>query len=223
MRDTETRKRLAIFDLDGTLFDSMSVWEDVDRIFLERRGITLPPDYAEIIGPMGFLRAAQYTIERFSLSASPEDIMAEWQSLAIRAYREDVGLKHGARTYLDSLRRRNIPIAAATASRAEYYLPAMKRLGIDDLFSSVTEISEVSCGKGSPDVYLRAMEKTNGALTPRECVVFEDILPGVRGALAGGFYTVGVMDDHAANPELIRALCDRYIVSFEELLVRDVF
>ncbi len=214
-------KKAAIFDLDGTLLDSMGVWLWVDRVFLERRGIALPDDYADAIAHLGFPAAADYTKQRFSLSDSEEAIMAEWQALAIDAYETRVPLKHGARAYLESLCRRRIPFAAATASRIEFYKPAMCRLGIWDMFQSVTEISEVSRGKGNPDIYFRAADKLG--VPCGDCVVFEDILPGIRGAAAGSFYTVGVYDDRAAHPELIRALCDRYIYSFEELLVRDVF
>ena len=215
------KKKAAIFDLDGTLLDSMGVWQEVDRVFLERRGIPLPDDYAAAIAPMGFPAAAEYTKKRFSLPEDEETIMTEWHTLAVDAYANEVGLKHGVLEYLSSLRRRRIPFAAATASQAEFYLPALRRLGIADWFSSVTEISEVSRGKGNPDIYLRAAEKLGYAV--EDCAVFEDIVPGVRGATAGGFYTVAVYDEHCANPELLQAICDRYIYSFSELLSDDIF
>lgn len=215
------KKKAAIFDLDGTLLDSMDVWTEVDRRFLARRGIPLPDDYADALAPLGFHAAAEYTKKRFSLPDAEEHIMDEWFSLAVDAYANDVPFKPGAGAYLDSLSRRRIPIAAATASRAEFYIPALKRLGVWDCFSSVTEIGEVARGKGSPDIYLRAAEKLG--MAPEDCVVFEDILPGIRGAAAGGFYTVAVHDDRAAEKDMIRALCDRYIYSFEEMLLEDVF
>lgn len=215
------KKKAAIFDLDGTLLDSMDVWLEVDTVFLRRRGIALPEDYAAAISPMGFPAAAEYTKTRFALAEDVETIMAEWHALAVDAYASRVGLKHGVLDYLTSLRRRRIPFAAATASQAVFYLPALRRLGIADWFSSITEISEVSRGKGNPDIYLRAAEKLGYAV--EDCAVFEDIVPGVRGAAAGGFYTVAVYDAHCANPELLRAICDRYIYSFSELLSDDVF
>lgn len=215
------KKKAAIFDLDGTLLDSMGVWQDVDRIFLERRGIALPDDYAAAISPMGFPAAAEYTKTRFSLPEDEDAIMAEWHTLAVDAYAHHVTLKHGVMDYLMSLRRRGIPFAAATASQAVFYLPALRRLGIADWFSSVTEISEVSRGKGNPDIYLRAADKLG--VSVGDCAVFEDIVPGIRGASAGGFYTVAVYDEHCSNPELLRAICDRYIYSFSELMTDDIF
>lgn len=213
--------RAAIFDLDGTLLDSMDVWLEVDRIFLARRGLQLPDDYAAAISPMGFPAAAAYTKNRFSLPEDESAIMAEWHALAVDAYAHRVELKPYALDYLHSLRKRRIPLAAATASQAVFYMPALRRLGIDTWFSSITEISEVSRGKGHPDIYLRAAEKLG--CTPMQCVVFEDILPGIRGASAGGFYTVGVRDDHSSDQTLLRALADRYIEDYRELLINDVF
>ena len=216
-----SKKKAAIFDFDGTLLDSMGVWLEVDRVFLARRGIALPDDYAEAISPMGFPAAAAYTKKRFALDEDEDAIMAEWHALAVDAYANHVALKHGVLDYLTSLRRRGIPFAAATASQAVFYLPALRRLGIADWFSSITEISEVSRGKGNPDIYLRAAEKLGMAAV--DCAVFEDIVPGVRGALAGGFYTVGVYDDRCVNADLLRAICDRYIYSFSELFDDDIF
>lgn len=215
------KKKAAVFDLDGTLLDSMGVWLEVDRVFLARRGIALPDDYAAAISPMGFPAAASYTKTRFALCEEEAAIMAEWHALAVDAYTNHVGLKPGVMEYLTSLRRRGIPFAAATASQAVFYMPALRRLGIADWFSSVTEISEVSRGKGNPDIYLRAAEKLG--VPVEDCAVFEDIVPGIRGAAAGGFYTIAVFDEYCANPELLHAICDRYIYSFDELLSDDVF
>ena len=221
MRYETVRKRAAIFDLDGTLLDSMGVWLEVDEIFLSRRGIALPDDYAQAISPMGFPAAAEYTKRRFCLPEDEAAIMAEWHDLAVDAYAHRVPLKPYAKDYLESLRARRIPIAAATASQAVFYLPALERLGILGYFSSITEISEVARGKGNPDIYLRAAEKLG--YPPEDCAVFEDIVPGVRGAAAGGFYTVAVYDEHNPNKELLCAISDRYIFSFAEMFAEDIF
>ncbi len=215
------KKKAAIFDLDGTLLDSVGVWHEVDRVFLSRRGIAVTDDYMQAIAHMDFPRAAVYTKNRFSLCEEETSIMAEWRALAIDAYTYHVPLKPHAEEYLASLHRRGIPIAAATASQSVFYQPALERLGILRYFSSITETSEVVRGKGFPDVYLRAAEKLSAPV--EDCAVFEDIVPGIRGAADGGFYTVGVYDPHNPQRELFECLCDRCIYSYSELLQHDIF
>ena len=217
----EEVKKGAIFDLDGTLLDSMGVWSEVDVEFLARRGIAMPDDYSAALAPMGFPKAAEYTKKRFSLPEDEESIMAEWHTMAEDAYRTRIGAKPYVREYLEALKEKRIPIAAATASERVFWEPALSRLGLLPFFSSVTVIGEVKRGKGFPDIYLRAAEKLG--LAPAECAVFEDIPAGITGARDGGFFTVGVYDEHNRNAETLPMLCDRYIRSFEELLSEDIF
>ena len=216
-----TRFSAAIFDLDGTLLDSMGVWVEVDERFLARRNIALPQDYCAAIAPMGFPQAAAYTKARFSLPESEEAIMAEWHGMAVDAYAKEILCKPHVYDYLDALRQKGIFMAAATASQPEFYVPALQRLGLTPYFSSVTEVAEVSRGKGFPDIYLRAAGKLG--ISPDRCVVFEDIPAGIRGARDGGFYTVGVYDAHCTDAEAVRTLCDRYITDFSELMEKDIF
>lgn len=84
------KKKGAIFDMDGTLLDSMWVWRQIDVDFLGRRGFEVPPDYLEMITPMGYCRAAEYTIERFGLNEKPEDLIQEWYGMAAEAYAKKV-------------------------------------------------------------------------------------------------------------------------------------
>lgn len=218
---SQRKPKAAIFDLDGTLLDSMGVWLWVDQEFLLRRGIEMPSDYSAIIAPIGFPAAAQYTKERFSLPETEEEIMAEWRSMAISAYEHDVMAKPDAIAYLKHLIQKGVPIAAATASRPEFYVPALKRLCMYELFSSITEIAEVKHGKGHPDVYLRAAEKLG--VSPTECAVFEDIYTGVKAAKEGGFITVAVYDKHHTDTKESKAIADYHINAYIELLENDIF
>ncbi len=211
----------AIFDLDGTLLDSMGVWAAVDEAFLLRRGIEMPDDYSAMLAPMGFPAAAAYTRARFSLPESEEAIMTEWHEMAVDAYTHHIEAKPFVREYLSMLRQKHISIAAATASQAVFYRPALQRCGLFSYFSSITEISEVSRGKGFPDIYLRAAEKMNRP--PEQCAVFEDICAGISGARAGGFFCVGVYDAHTMEQDILRRSADRYIYDFSELLQQDIF
>ena len=101
---TEKQWKGAIFDLDGTLLDSMGVWDQVDIDFLKKRNLPMPDDYKQKIAAMGFPEAARYTIERFGFSETPEMLLQEWREMAREAYALHVDLKPGAKEYLEKLK-----------------------------------------------------------------------------------------------------------------------
>lgn len=208
----------AIFDLDGTLLDSMWVWKQIDVDFLGKRGLDVPRDYLEKITPMHFLQAAEYTIKRFSLPDTTDEIIAEWSDMALDAYRNTIGLKPHAKEYLLYLKEKDVKLSVATASNEQIYTPALKRNGIYDLFDAFTSSYEAARGKGFPDVYELAAEKIG--LDAEDCVVFEDIYAGIKGAKAGGFFAVGVEDVFASHErDKIIAEADLYIKDFSELII----
>lgn len=207
----------AIFDLDGTLLDSMWIWEQIDIEFLSKRGLDVAEDYLAAITPMHFYQAAEYTISRFGLPETADEIVAEWSDMALDAYRHRIGLKPYAKEYLLFLKEQGVKLSVATASSDFIYMPALERNGIYDLFDAFTSSSEAARGKGFPDVYELAAEKIG--LTAKDCAVFEDIYAGVKGAKLGGFYTIGVEDKYAAHErEQIKKEADLYIKDYEELL-----
>lgn len=206
-----------IFDLDGTLLDSLWVWDEVDTVFLTRRGLPVTPDYGQAIAHLGFADAARYTIGRFGLSETPEQLMDEWYSLARAAYRDRVPLKPHAEEFLRKLCAQGVHISAATSSEPELILPCLDRLGITGLFDNITTIHEVNGDKSSPDIYLLAAERMD--IAPTQCAVFEDILRGIQSAKSAGFYTVAVEEPASAHDQTeIEHTADRYIRSFAELL-----
>ena len=210
-------KKGAIFDLDGTLLDSMGVWRRIDEDFLGKRGICVPDDYLKAITAKNFQDAADYTIERFGLKESADAIMTEWFDMAIDAYTNDVVLKPFVKEYMQMLRENDIKIAAATSSDARLFEPCLKHHGIYEWFDAFSVTAEVKRGKGYPDVYENAAEKLG--LKAADCVVYEDILKGVEGAKLGGFYVIGVEDVHSSyEKEEIQKEADRYITTFEELM-----
>lgn len=206
-----------IFDLDGTLLDSLWVWRQVDIISLKRRGIDVPDDYAQAIAHLSFAEAAQYTIDRFHLTESSKLLMEEWYAMAVTEYRDHVMLKPHVRAFLEKAHTYQIPMAAATASDYTLITPTLKRLGVFDLFQSVTTIQEVTRDKSFPDIYLLAAERLG--VSPAKCVVYEDILLGIQSAKSVGFYTVGVEEPFSLpNREKIKQTAHRYIESFADLL-----
>ncbi len=212
-----TQMKCAIFDLDGTVLDSTDVWNQIDAVFFAERQIELPEDYAKTIAPMGFYKAAVYTVETFGLDETPDEVVRVWNGMAQAAFARDVGLKPNVKPYLEQLRSQNIRLCIATASHPELFVPALERNGVMELFDKITTITEVRRGKGFPDIYWKAAESVQTPVA--DCVVFEDILEGVRGAKDGGFYTVGVYDKNArADTEKIKTASDRFIYDYAELL-----
>ena len=205
--------KAAIFDLDGTLVDSMGVWEEVDRVFLERRGFTMDPSYSQALKTMRFEEAAYYTIERYALKESPEAIMAEWDEMARSAYETEVKCKSGVKRYLQQLKAKGIKLAVASVSTLPMVMAALKGNGIEHLFEVVVDVAQVVHGKDEPDLYYLAAEKLQ--LPPEECMVFEDALLGVRTAKKAGFKACGVWDAASKADEVImRDVADGYITDF---------
>lgn len=207
----------AIFDLDGTILDSMWVWQRVDVNFLGKRGIAIPSDYAKAISAMNIKTAAEYTIERFQLSETVEDVVEEWFGMAMKEYGEDVQLKSGVREYLAYLKAMGVKLAVATSSPEQLFLPCLENNEIFEFFDAIVTTMEVPRGKEFPDVYEEAARRIG--LKPSECIVFEDILKGTKAASQGGFYVVAVEEEHAAeDKEEIMQIADKYIKDFEEML-----
>ncbi|HIS78532.1 HAD family hydrolase [Anaeromassilibacillus sp. An200] len=201
-----------IFDLDGTLLDSMDVWSRVDKEFLADYGIAVPPDYMEACGAMSFRETAEYTIARFSLPAKPEDLMERWLEMAREEYALHVSLKPGAAELLQKLHRCGVRLAVATASRREHFLPCLERHGILSLFDELVTTDDAGCGKNSPDIFHLTAERLG--LPTKDCAVFEDTLPAAKSASAAGCIPFGVWEKHSekAKPDMQR-VCRGYFSS----------
>lgn len=206
----------AVFDLDGTLIDSTGVWHKIDIDFLTKRGIDVPKDFSQEIKKHNFTTGAVYAKERFHLKESVDEIKKEWFDMAISEYTYNIKLKKGVAGYLKLLKHNNVKLALATSSEHRLYEKCLKRNGIYEYFDVFTHTTEVKRGKGYPDIYDKAVSDCGC----RACksVVFEDILPAVLGAKAGGYYTVGVYDK-ASEEDLsrIKDNCDKFIYNFNEL------
>lgn len=185
--------RGAIFDLDGTLIDSMGVWEQVDVDFLAMHGFACDPSYTKAVGSMHYEEAATYTIARYGLQMSKQEVLDTWFDMAVRAYGSTIELKPHARALLSACKENGIRLALATASPAALYEPVLRRHGLLDWFDAIVTTGDVARGKGFPDIYVLAAQKLS--VPPTQCAVFEDILQGILGARAAGAITVAVYDD----------------------------
>ena len=203
-----------IFDLDGTILDSMNVWEQIDVDFLTKRGLDVPPDYINEICSRSFPEAAKYTIEHFNLTDSADDLLREWNSMAAYAYGHTVPLKPNVREYLTALKNHGAKLAVATSLPAELYEPVLRNHGVMELFDVVCSTDEVEYGKTRPDVFLLTAQKLGVA--PEMCIVFEDILQAMISAKQIGMTVYGVYDDSSADKwELIQKTADGVIYDFK--------
>ncbi|MDE5617037.1 MAG: HAD family phosphatase, partial [Clostridia bacterium] len=209
-----------IFDLDGTLLDSMWVWEKVDKDFLAENGIAVTSDYTEAVKQMHFEESALYTKNRYSLAITTEQIKNRWIEMVKEEYARNIRLKAGAYDFIRKLISKEVKIAFATTlfrEVAELCLDnnglSYRKLGIE---CPLVSIEEVSRGKGFPDIYLEAARRIE--VEPCDCMVFEDIPLAIEGANAGGFRTCGVYDKYSNNESKFSALCKNYIESVAILL-----
>jgi HAD superfamily hydrolase (TIGR01509 family) len=215
MKRPGLRFRAAIFDLDGTLIDSMSVWKRVDRVFLAKRGITPPPDYFDAVGALGFLETALYTIERFSLDETADELMREWNEMVADEYAHNIKLKPGAGEYLVRLRDAGIKTALATSSTEELCASALSNNGIDHMFDAICTVSEVGRGKEFPDIFIY----TSGRLGvgPEGCLVFEDNIKAAMSAKAAGMAVLGVYDETVGDRwDEMKRIADGWIMDFND-------
>lgn len=206
-----------IFDLDGTITDSNGLWLEVDHQFLSRRGLASTPEYLDAIGRSIFPVAADFTKEYYHLEDAPEDIMAEWEALAVHQYTHEVELKPGVLAFLEQCRREGRSMAIFTACRPNLCRAVLGRFGLLDWFHPIVYAEELGLEKHDPRCFTRLCELLG--VPPEECTFFDDSPSNCATALAAGMVAVGVYDEfYSHRQEELKASCSRYIRSFEELI-----
>lgn len=210
-----------IFDFDGTLADTLSMWSNIDLMFAKKHNITFDDSYPDKIAAMNFSQAAQFTKELFDLDMTVDEIIGEWYGYAVYEHTHNVYFKEGAVEFIKYLRKNGIKTAIASASETELIFPALKNNNAENLFDAFAMSKEVKRGKGFPDVYDLACERLG--LKSCECVVFEDIVEAVKGAKMGNYKTVAVYDERSKKDrEVLISLADLYIDNYNELLTERV-
>ena len=204
----------AIFDLDGTLVDSMKIWDVLPGKVVRSFGAEPTDDLAYQLAAMDKQEAADYMIKTFLLPLSREEVLNRVNELVDEEYSSVVPLKKGADVLLEFLHSNKIPCSIATASEVSQAEQAMKRLGQWECFQFV--LSCMQCGsKSSPQIYYQAAERMGTA--PEQTLVFEDALHAAQTAKKAGFVVVGVFDpSSAADEQKMRAVCDFYLPSLDD-------
>jgi HAD superfamily hydrolase (TIGR01509 family) len=209
-----------IFDMDGTLVDSMHVWEKIDVDFFEKRGIDTPPDYFEAVVAMGIRETADYTIKRFALNETTDEVIREWEDMAAYEYAHNISLKPNVREYLTRLRGKRMKMAIATSSPIELVETALGHNDIRDYFDCICTSDEAGRGKEFPDVFLLAAKKLG--VSPENCLVFEDTLAAAKSAKTADMAVWGVYDETGADRwEELMKVSDGFLYDFSEAPLLD--
>lgn len=209
-----------LFDLDGTLMDSMWVWVDVDEAYIRRYGLTPPEDFNQKIEGMSYTETAMYYLRVFpEIHKTLDEIKQEWYEMTLSRYTEEVTLKPGLVPFLKELKKRGMKMGVATSNTRELVNAALKAHGISEYFDIISTSCEAGAGKPAPDVYLHAA----GALKvrPDGCLVFEDVPMGILAGKNAGMRVCAVDDAFSSAQEARkRELADYYIYSYEDVLKR---
>lgn len=202
-----------IFDLDGSLVDSMWMWKAIDIEYLGKFGIPLPEDLQSCIEGKSFHETALYFKERFPIPDSIEKMKEDWNRMAWEKYEKEVPLKPGVKEFLQGCKENQIKLGIATSNSRQLmdHIAGVHRL--NDYFECIVTGCEVERGKPSPDIYLAAAEKLQ--VKPSKCLVFEDIVAGIQAGKSAGMHVCAVEDAYsAAAREAKEELADYYITDY---------
>ncbi len=215
------RLQSAIFDMDGTLLDSMHMWKDLGGELLRGLGYTPAPDLQERLKALTLREGAAYCKEAYGMPQSVDELTARIAARIEDFYRNEVRAKPGVANFLSLLKMEGVWMYVATATDRPLAEAALRRAGIRDYFRGVLTCGEIGRGKDSPEIYEGAMRRLRS--NKRDTVVFEDALFAARTAKNAGFRVAAVYDACAEEDQpALRALADYYIASFEELFETEI-
>ena len=209
------RLRGAIFDMDGTLLDSMQVWENAGEDYLRTLGCVPEEGVGELMKSMSLQQAALYCRERYALPLSVEEIMAGVNGRVERFYRQEARLKPGALDFLRTLSQRGVRMCLATATDLHLVEAALDRCGVRTYFSALFTCTQVGSGKDEPHIYRAALRHLGTGRA--DTLVFEDAFYAARTAKGDGFVTVGVADAYEKNEGELERLSDFFLRDFREV------
>lgn len=209
--------KACLFDMDGTLLDSMHIWKDIDIEFFARYGLELPKTFQNEIEGKSFTETAEYVKEQYKVPLSVEEIIQTWNEMAFQKYAKEIGFKEGAFAFLKYLKEKGIRTAICTSNSRELVNAVEENLGFGAYMDTIVTSCEVGAGKPAPDVYLEAARRVG--VEPKDCLVFEDIVPGLMAGKNAGMKLCAVEDAFSADQrEEKKAMADYYIENYLELL-----
>lgn len=205
-----------IFDLDGTLVDSMWMWKQIDIDYLARYNLDFPSDLQKVIEGFSFTETAEYFKKRFKLADNIDKIKSDWNDMARDIYANKVPMKEGAMDFLNYLKSKKIPMGIATSNSRELAEIVLDKHNIKGYFDSIRTSCQVDKGKPSPDVYLQVAKDLQ--VEAENCLVFEDVPQGIMAGKNANMKVCAVYDEHSKKEtEQKKRLAEYYIHSMTEL------
>lgn len=204
----------AIFDFDGTLFDSMFIWNTAGETYLRSIGIEPREDLRKVLKTMSLLQSATYIREKYAVELTLEEIMDGINRTVENFYFHTVQPKEGVATFLEQMKKQGVKICIATATDRYQVEAALKRCCMEHFFSEIFTCTDVGHGKDEPFIFRKAMDYLG--TTRENTVVFEDAYHAAKTAKADGFVTVAVYDSHEEKQKELQALSDFYFENYTE-------
>ncbi len=209
--------KAVIFDLDGTLIDSMRIWTQIDVDFLNRYGYVVPDWLESKVEGMSFTETAIFFKKSFDIPLDIEEIKAVWNEYAVEYYAHKIPLKEGALEFLEFLRQNKIKIGIATSNNRELVDIVLDSLKIRHYFDSIRTSCEVGKGKPNPDIYLKVAEDLE--VSPNECLVFEDVPNGILGGHNAGMTAWAIKDiQKEIVIEKLKKEADKFIINYYDAI-----
>lgn len=210
--------KLFLFDLDGTILDSLKIWNDINLLFFKNHNLIMGEDYHIAIAPLTLEETATYTKNTYKLDINEEQIMKEWSDLAIKEYAENVNLKKGVKEFLDYLKNKNVHLAIATSCNEEMFKPCLERYGIVSYFEHFYTSQNLKINKSNANFFKEILNEYK--IEPDQILFFEDSLASMKCAKSLGFNVVAVMDKKwEKQKEEIIASSDDQIEDFSQFIL----
>ena len=212
-----TNKKAVIFDLDGSLVDSMWIWSKVDEVYMAKYNLHPPVTFHKDIEGKSYTETAEYFKDTFSnLKCTVEEIKKEWLDMTRDFYTKEVALKPGAFEFIRSAHEKGMLFGIASSNTKELIEAVLRSQHVEEYFTSIRTSCEVAKGKPAPDVYLKVAEDLH--VEPQECLVFEDVPKGIEAGINAGM-SVCAVDDEFSRPDEVekKRLADYFIRNYYDI------